>query len=192
MTSSAPERIEAFVHTSTVVEDGVVIGPESRIWHNCHIRTGSEIGAGCTVGFSVFIDSGVRVGDRCKIQNHVSIYRGVQLEDEVFVGPAVTFTNDMHPRANPDGWDVSETLVRTGASIGANATIVCGVEVGAWSLIAAGAVVTRDVPPHGLVVGNPARLRAWVCRCARRLAGVGEPLPGACAHCRRSTEGIAQ
>lgn len=191
MTRSALERTETFVHSSTVVEDGVVIGAGSRIWHNCHIRTGSEIGAESTVGFSVFIDTGVRIGARCKIQNHVSIYRGVRLEDEVFVGPAVTFTNDLYPRANPDHWDVRETLVRTGASIGANATIVCGVEVGAWSLIGAGAVVTRDVPPHGLVAGNPARLRAWICRCARQLAGVDELLPRVCVHCGRSTDGIA-
>ncbi|MDH3682719.1 MAG: acetyltransferase [Acidimicrobiia bacterium] len=190
MTSSAPERSDLFVHPSAVVEAGAVIGSGTRIWHNSHVRAGSLIGADCTVGFSVYIDAGARVGDRCKIQNHVSIYDGVQLEDEVFVGPAATFTNDLYPRACPDEWEVSNTFVRTGASIGASATIVCGVEIGAWSLVAAGAVVSRDVPPHGLVVGHPAHMHSWVCRCARRLARVDAPLPTHCAHCGRSTEGI--
>lgn len=192
MTSSAPERSDPFVHPSAVVEDGAVIGSGTRIWHNSHVREGSLIGADCTVGFSVFVDAGVRIGDRCKIQNHVSVYQGVELEDEVFVGPAAMFSNDLYPRACPDDWEVSPTVVRTGASIGTNATIVCGVEIGAWSLVAAGAVVTGDVPAHGLVVGNPARLHSWVCRCARRLARADAPLPAHCPHCGRSTEGMPQ
>lgn len=190
MTSPTTEGSKPFVHPSAVLEDGANVGSGTRIWHNSHVRTGSRIGEGCTIGFGVFIDTGVRIGDRCKIQNHVSVYDGVEIEDEVFVGPAAMFSNDLHPRACPDEWEITRTLVRRGASIGTNATIVCGVEIGAWALVAAGAVVTNDVPAHGLVVGNPARLHSWVCRCARRLAKVDAPLPAHCAACGRSTEGV--
>lgn len=174
-----------FVHDSAIVERGALVGPGTRIWHRSHVRAGSRIGAGCTIGFSVFVDTGVVVGDRCKVQNHVSLYQGVTLEDEVFVGPSVAFTNDRFPRATSPDWDVRPTRVRRGASIGANATIVCGVEIGAFAMIAAGAVVTHDVSAHALVAGVPSRVRAWVCVCGHPVAGADEPRPQRCAACGR-------
>ena len=181
------ETRRAFVHDTAIVEDGAVLGAGVRVWHRGHVRTRSRIGAGSSLGFCVFVDEGVRIGERCKIQNHVSVYRGVTLEDDVFVGPHAVFTNDRYPRADAVDWDVVPTTVRHGASIGANATIVCGVELGAWSMVAAGSVVTRDVPPYALVVGSPATVHAWVCRCGRPLARHGEPTPPACLHCGRPT-----
>lgn len=174
------------IHPTAIVESGAQIGAGTRIWHHTHVRSGSRIGTDCSIGFSVYVDTGVVIGDRCKIQNHVSVYQGVILEDDVFVGPSVTFTNDRYPRATSPGWRIVPTTVRGGASLGAKSTIVCGVEIGAWSMIGAGAVVTADVPPHGLVTGSPARLRAWVCRCGRPLFGLGEAAPERCAHCGRT------
>jgi UDP-2-acetamido-3-amino-2,3-dideoxy-glucuronate N-acetyltransferase len=184
--------LEPEVHPSALVEDGARIGPGTRIWHRAHVRSGSRIGAGCSIGFAVYVDTEVTVGDRCKIQNHVSLYRGVTLEDEVFIGPAVTFTNDLYPRATAAEWEVVPTLVRRGASIGANATVVCGVEIGASAMVAAGATVVEDVPAHGLVLGTPARLRAWVCVCGRPFARVGETPPERCARCGRSLSGLVR
>jgi acetyltransferase-like isoleucine patch superfamily enzyme len=179
------------IHPSATVEDGAIVGADTKIWHRSHVREGSRIGDRCTVGFSVYVDTQVVVGDGCKIQNHVSLYRGVELEDDVFVGPSATFTNDLHPRASAEEWDVVPTRVRRGASIGANATIVCGVEIGAWAMVAAGAVVTADVPSHALVKGAPARLAGWVCECGQTLARLGEPVPAVCSACGRTTEGVA-
>ena len=178
------------IHPTALVEEGAQVGAETKIWHRSHVREGARIGDRCTVGFCVYVDTDVVVGDDCKIQNHVSLYRGVELEDEVFVGPSATFTNDLHPRASADAWDVVPTRVRRGASIGANATIVCGVEIGEWAMVAAGAVVTTDVPPHGLVRGAPARLHAWVCACGATVATVAEPMPLTCPSCGRSTQGV--
>ncbi len=175
--------VASFAHESATVEAGAVVGPGTRIWHQSHVRADSRIGAGCTIGFCVYVDTGVEIGDRCKIQNHVSVYRGVVLEDDVFVGPGATFTNDRYPRANAPEWELVTTFVRRGASIGARATVVCGVEVGRWSMVAAGAVVTADVPAHALVAGTPARQRAWVCKCGRPLARLGAPLPERCGSC---------
>ena len=176
---------EAWVHPTALVEDGAVVGPGTKIWHRSHIRTQSRIGADCTIGFAVYVDTGVTIGDRCKIQNHVSVFRGVVLDEDVLVGPSGTFTNDLYPRAGSEEWEVVPTHVRRGASIGANATIVCGVELGAWSMVAAGAVVATDVPAHGLVAGIPARLRGWVCVCGRPVARQGDPLPERCPSCGR-------
>jgi UDP-2-acetamido-3-amino-2,3-dideoxy-glucuronate N-acetyltransferase len=170
-----------------VVEAGAVVGDGTRIWHRSHIRDGAQIGTGCTIGFAVYVDAGAVIGDRCKIQNHVSVYRGVVLEDDVFIGPAATFTNDRYPRARSVDWEVVPTRVRRGASIGAHTTIVCGVEIGPWSMVGAGALVTRDVPSYGLVMGAPARLRAWVCTCGHPLAAAGDDLPDQCAHCGRTS-----
>jgi acetyltransferase-like isoleucine patch superfamily enzyme len=178
--------VDALVHPTAIVEDGAVVGAGTRIWHRSHVRAGCRIGTGCTIGFAVFVDEGVVIGDRCKVQNHASIYRGVVLEDEVFVGPAATFSNDRYPRAGAAGWEIVPTHVRRGASVGANATVVCGVELGRWSMVAAGAVVTHDVPAHGLVVGVPARLRGWACTCGRVLSRPDGDLPETCAHCGRA------
>jgi UDP-2-acetamido-3-amino-2,3-dideoxy-glucuronate N-acetyltransferase len=171
------------IHPMAIVEEGASVGHGTRIWHRSHVRAGSRIGSGCTIGFAVYVDTGVVIGDRCKIQNHVSVYRGVTLEDEVFVGPGATFTNDLYPRADAAAWEVVPTWVRRGASVGANATIVCGVEVGDRSMVGAGSVVTTDVPAHGLVTGSPARLHGWVCFCGRPLARLGEAIPDRCPHC---------
>jgi UDP-2-acetamido-3-amino-2,3-dideoxy-glucuronate N-acetyltransferase len=174
------------IHPSATVEDGAVVGPGTRVWHACHLRAGSRIGRDCSLGFSVYVDTGVVIGDACKVQNHVSLYRGVVLEDEVFVGPSAAFTNDLTPRAQSPEWEVSATIVRRGASIGANATIVCGVEIGAWALVAAGAVVTADVPAYALVVGVPARVRGWVCTCGHVLGRDRAALPARCSRCGRA------
>lgn len=156
-----------FVHETAIVEPGAEIGTGSRIWHHSHVRTGVVVGPGCTIGKNVYLDDGVRVGSGTKIQNNVSVYRGVTIADDVFVGPSAVFTNDRQPRAFLADWEVTPTAVHRGASIGANATIVCGVEIGAYAMVGAGAVVTRTVAPHALVVGNPARPIGWVCRCGR-------------------------
>jgi acetyltransferase-like isoleucine patch superfamily enzyme len=164
------ERDGAFIHESAVVEDDVVIGKGTRIWHQAHVRRGARIGADCTISKDVYIDTGVIIGSRVKIQNGVSVYRGVTLEDEVFVGPHATFTNDEMPRAFSEDWEITPTVVRQGASIGANSTIVCGVALGPYCLVAAGSTVTNDVAPHGLVIGSPARLVAYLCRHGHRMA----------------------
>jgi UDP-2-acetamido-3-amino-2,3-dideoxy-glucuronate N-acetyltransferase len=163
------ERNGAFIHPSAVIEDDVVIGAGTRIWHQAHIRRGACIGENCTISKDVYIDAGVQVGSRVKIQNGVSVYHGVTLEDDTFVGPHASFTNDETPRAFSDEWRVVPTLVRRGASIGANATIVCGVALGPYSMVAAGSTVTNDVAPHGLVIGSPARLVSYICRNGHRM-----------------------
>lgn len=166
---------EPFVHESAWVEPDVSLGQDTRIWHHGHIRSGAKIGAGCNLGKNVFVDSGVQIGDRVKIQNNVSVYHGVTIEDDVFVGPSAVFTNDRYPRAFNTEWQVVETVVRTGASIGANATLVCGIEVGNYAVIAAGSVATKSVLPHQIVVGCPARHHGWVCRCGRVVTTATEP-----------------
>jgi acetyltransferase-like isoleucine patch superfamily enzyme len=149
------------------------IGERTWVGQNVQIHDHAEVGEDCRIHKNVYLGTGARIGNRVKIQNDVSIFDGITLNDGVFVGPHVCFTNDKIPRAiNPDGsikqasdWKITETLVETGASIGANATIVCGVRIGAWAMVGSGAVVTRDVPSYGLVLGNPARLRGYVCEC---------------------------
>jgi len=154
-------------HETAFVEPDTRIGPGTKIWHNAHVRGTAEIGSDCVLGKNVYIDVGVRIGDRTKIQNNVSVYLGVTLGDEVFVGPSAVFTNDRFPRAETDDWEVVPTEVRRGASIGANATIICGVTIDEFATVAAGAVVTRDLESHELVGGNPARRMGWVCECGR-------------------------
>lgn len=179
-----------FVHGTAVVEPGAQVGSDTKVWHHGHVRAGAVIGESCTLGKNVFVDAGAVVGNRCKIQNNVSVYRGVRLDDEVFVGPSAVFTNDRFPRATGDDWEVVATRVCEGASIGANATIVCGVEIGAWAVVGAGSVVTRDVAAHELVVGNPARRLGWVCRCGRVLARTAAGIPAStCAACGATFEG---
>lgn len=171
---------EFFSHPSAEVSPDATIGAGTKIWHHSQIREGAVIGQNCVLSKGVYIDSGVQIGNNVKIQNGISIYHGVALEDGVFCGPHCVFTNDKLPRAiNPDGslksaddWVLAETLVKKGVSIGAQATIVCGVTIGQWAMVGSGAVVTRNVPPHGLVYGNPARLRGFVCACGQKLTRV--------------------
>ena len=153
-----------FVHESSYIDDEVEIGEDTKIWHFCHVQRGAKVGRGCTLGQNVNIANYVVVGDNVKIQNNVSVYEGVELEDGVFCGPSCVFTNDLMPRA-AFRREYKKTIVKKGASIGANATIVCGHTIGKYALIAAGAVVASDVPDHALMVGIPARRKAWVCEC---------------------------
>ncbi|HDI31247.1 MAG TPA: N-acetyltransferase [Thermofilum sp.] len=158
-----------FAHPTAVIEEGAIIGDGTRIWHFAHVRSGAKIGKDCNIGKDVYIDTDAVVGDRVKIQNGVSIYRGVRIEDEAFIGPYAVFTNDLYPRSFNEEWEIVPTLVKRGASIGANSTIVCGITIGKYAMVAAGAVVTKNVPDHGLVMGCPARLRGFVCYCGRPL-----------------------
>lgn len=173
-----------FIHPSAEVEADVQIGEDTKIWHLCHVRRGARLGRECILGRGVFVDAGVQIGNCVKIQNYVSVFHGVTLEDGVFVGPHVCFTNDLFPRAvNADmtiksgtDWVVAETLVKAGSAIGANSTIVCGITIGQWSMIGAGSVVTKDVPDFGLVVGNPARLIGYVNKNGERKATLEEAM----------------
>ena len=161
-----------FVHPSSFVDDDVHIGDGTSIWHFCHLQKGATVGCNCNIGQNVYIGNNVIIGNHVKIQNNVSVYSGVVLEDFVFCGPSCVFTNDLTPRAKyPKGSGRFEkTIVRTGASIGANATIVCATEIGAWAIIGAGAVVTKDVPCHALMLGVPAKQHGWVCECGQTLS----------------------
>jgi len=170
------------IHPTADVSPEAQIGEGTFIWHQAQVRPGASIGRGCIVGKGSYIDSEVQIGDNVKIQNYVSIYHGVTIKDGVFVGPHVCFTNDKRPRAiNPDGslkraddWVLGETLVQKGAAIGANSTIVCGITIGQWAMVGSGSVVTRDVPDYGLVWGNPAWLRGFVCPCGEYLQKIDE------------------
>jgi UDP-2-acetamido-3-amino-2,3-dideoxy-glucuronate N-acetyltransferase len=165
-----PSRLSFFIHESAYVDGGVEIGAGTNVWHFSHILSGSCIGEKCNIGQNVVIGPEVTIGNGCKIQNNVSVYKGVTLEDGVFCGPSVVFTNVYNPRAEIRKMDqVRPTLIKNGATIGANATIVCGITLGKYSFIGAGAVATKDVPDHALVVGNPARQICWVCECGERL-----------------------
>ena len=156
----------AVIHESAYVDEGALVGAGTRVWHFCHVMPGAVIGERCSLGQNVVVMGGTRIGDNVKIQNNVSIYEGVELEDDVFCGPSMVFTNVMNPRSHvPRKHEYRRTLVRRGASIGANATIVCGVTIGAYAFIGAGAVVTKDVPAYALVVGVPAKISGWVCEC---------------------------
>lgn len=184
----------AYIHPTAEVSPEASIGGHTRIWRAVQVREGAVIGENCTLSKGVYIDAHVKIGSNVKIQNHVSVFEGVTLEDGVFVGPHVCFTNDLFPRAitrdgklkGPADWTVTPTLVKYGASLGAGSIIRCGVTIGSFALIAAGAVVTHDVPPHALVLGNPARQRGYVCYCARPLTAVREEpgrLLGICPEC---------
>lgn len=158
------------IDSRAVVEDGANLGAGTSVWHFSHVRAGSTIGKNCILGRGVYIDIGVKIGDDCKLQNGAMVYHGVNIGDGVFVGPHVVFTNDMRPRAHLWSDDrLESTFVKDGVSIGANATIRCGITLGEWCMIAAGSVVTRDVPPHALMVGSPARIRGWVTKSGERL-----------------------
>lgn len=159
-----------FNHETAVIDDNVVIGEGTKIWHFSHILGGSIIGKYCNIGQNVVVGPDAIVGDHCKIQNNISVFRGITLEDYVFCGPSMVFTNVFNPRAEIKRMDqLRPTLVKRGATLGANCTLVCGITIGRYAFIAAGAVVTRDVPDYALVMGNPARQKGWVCQCCEKL-----------------------
>ena len=168
-----PESTETdscFIHPTSEIDEKVTIGEKTKIWHFSHILSGSKIGKNCNIGQNVVIGPDVTIGRSCKIQNNVSIYKGVTLEDRVFCGPSMVFTNVYNPRAEIRKMDEARpTLVKKGTTIGANATIVCGVTLGKYSFIGAGAVITKDVPDHALVAGNPGKQTGWVCECGEKL-----------------------
>lgn len=157
------EGSDIFIHPSSVVDDGAKIGAGTKIWHFCHVAATCSIGKHCIIGQNVFIDKHVSIGNRVKIQNNVSVYKGVTIEEDVFLGPSIVFTNVINPRSFIERKnEFQQTMVRRGASIGANATILCGIEIGSFAMIGAGAVVVKEVSPYALVVGNPAEQIGWV------------------------------
>lgn len=162
--------MSVYVHSSAYVSGEARIGDRTKIWMNVQVREGAEIGEDCVISKDVYVDQGVRIGNRCKVQNAVSVYKGVTIGDDVFVGPNVSFTNDRVPRAFNAEWTVTPTTLENGCSIGANSTIICGVTVGAFAMVAAGSVVTRDVAPHTLVMGVPARPVAMIDRDGNKVS----------------------
>lgn len=186
---------EFFVHPSAEVSPDAQIGRGTRIWNRAQVREGVRLGENCIVGKDAYVDLDVQIGNNVKIQNSVLVYHGAVIEDGVFLGPQVCITNDRYPRAiNPDGslkgasdWEVGATIVRYGASVGAGAILVTGVEIGRFAMVGAGAVVTSDVPPHALVLGVPARVAGYVCACGRPLT-MSDELHGYCEHCQSITD----
>jgi len=191
----AEEHKNVRIHPTAIVEDGVKIGEGTSIWHHAQVRTGAELGKKCILGKGVYVDTDVKIGHGVKIQNRVSVYHGVTIGNNVFLGPHMVFTNDLYPRAFNQEWKIIKTVVEDGVSIGANAVIICGVTLGKFSVIGSGSVVTKNVPPHALVFGNPARIRGYVCKCSLKKF----PLPGkdelvdiskfVCEHCERIMKG---
>lgn len=175
-----------FVHESSYVDEPCEIGEGTKIWHFSHVMKNSKIGRHCNIGQNVVISPDVTLGDNVKLQNNVSVYTGVELEDDVFCGPSMVFTNVVNPRSHVSRKDeYRKTLVKKGASIGANATVVCGHTIGRFAFIGAGAVVTKDVPDHALIIGNPGRLAGWMCECGIKLgfSGDAEEQNCTCAAC---------
>lgn len=180
---------EIRIHDTAIVEPGSQIGDGTAVWHHSHVRAGAVIGRDCVLGKNVYIDPGAVLGDGVKVQNNVSVWRGVELADDVFVATAVVFTNDQHPRSRWPEFVLARTFVGRGASIGAGAVVLGGHTIGEYALVGAGSVVTRDVPAHGLVVGNPARQIGWVCECGQ--VSSREPVRPSdvrCDECREAAE----
>jgi acetyltransferase-like isoleucine patch superfamily enzyme len=187
------------IHPTAEVSDQAKIGEGTGIWHQAQVREDVSIGENCIIGKGVYVDAGVTIGNNVKIQNYVSVYHGLTIENGVFVGPHVCFTNDMRPRAvNPDlslkaadDWVLSETIIKHGAALGANSTIRCGITVGEWAMVGSGSVVTKDVPAHGLVYGNPAQLHGFVCACGEITAQESQndqTVTAKCPKCGRSIQ----
>jgi len=190
-------RERVTVHSSADVAENAALGPGTRVWHQAQVREGAEIGAECILGKGVYVDFGVRIGDRCKLQNGVYVFHGFELEDGVFLGPGAMLLNDKSPRAiNPDGtlksdadWTVSSGLIKHGASIGGGVMVLPGVTVGRFAMVGTGAVVTKDVPDHGLVYGSPARLKGFVCECGHAAGSPitnGDVVEMTCTGCGRT------
>jgi UDP-2-acetamido-3-amino-2,3-dideoxy-glucuronate N-acetyltransferase len=181
--TSTPARYQ--VHESSYVDEGCRIGDGTRIWHFCHIMTGAVIGERCNIGQNVVISPDVTLGNNVKVQNNVSIYTGVILEDDVFCGPSMVFTNVVNPRSHVvRRAEYKQTRVGRGASLGANCTVVCGHDIGRYAFIGAGAVITKDVPPYALVIGNPGRIAGWMCECGIKLcSGPARPATARCTAC---------
>ena len=174
-----------FAHESSYVDEGCRIGDDTTIWYFCHVTAGASIGTGCNIGQNVFVGGDVVIGNNVKIQNNVSVYSGVILEDDVFCGPSAVFTNVVNPRSHVSRkHEFRQTIVRRGASLGANSSIVCGHTIGRYAFVGAGAVVTRDVPDYAMVLGNPARVAGWMCECGVKLAsGAAAPQAARCRAC---------
>ena len=184
---------DAFVHESAFVDAGATIGAGTKVWHFCHVLGGAVIGARCSLGQNVVVMNGTRIGANVKIQNNVSVYEGVELEDDVFCGPSMVFTNVSNPRSHVSRKDeYRRTIVRRGASIGANATVVCGTTLGAYAFIGAGSVVAKDVPAFALMVGVPARRIGWMCQCGERLPDRGTGTCAACGSTYESADGLVR
>jgi acetyltransferase-like isoleucine patch superfamily enzyme len=160
---------KVYVHPTAVIDKTAVIGDGTKVWHFVHVRENAEIGRNCVLGDFVYVGIGVKIGNSVKLENRATVYGGVKIEDKVFVGPHVTFTNDPYPRSFSTDWKIVSTLVRKGASIGAGAVVMCGVTIGEYAMIGAGSVVTKDVPSHAIVYGNPAEVRGFACKCGRNL-----------------------
>lgn len=164
------EKQKYFIHESSYVDEGCIIGKETKVWHFCHLMAKSTIGENCNIGQNVVISPDVKIGNNVKIQNNVSVYTGVICEDDVFLGPSCVFTNVINPRSYVNRKDeYRTTLIKKGASIGANATIICGNKIGSYALIGAGTVITKDVPDFAIIVGNPGEITGWICICGEKL-----------------------
>jgi acetyltransferase-like isoleucine patch superfamily enzyme len=165
---------DIYIHPTAHIHPSAIIKRGTKIWHEVQIREGAKIGRNCILGKSVYIGRNVVIGNNVKVENRASLFQGVKIEDDVFVGPHVVFTNDLRPRSFNRDWKIIPTYVKKGASIGANATILCGITIGEYAMIGAGSVVTKDVPPHALVYGNPAKIHGFVCRCGEKLTKIRE------------------
>lgn len=158
-----------YIHPTAEVSEKAAIGDGTKIWNLAQVREHCSIGEHCVISKNVYIDTGVKIGSRVKIQNNVNVYHGVEIEDDVFLGPSMTFTNDLYPRAFSRDWEIVPTYVKKGASVGANAVVVCGHTIGSYAMVGSGSVVTKDVADYALVAGNPAKQIGWVCKCGHKL-----------------------